>query len=186
MTKTNLRATCELCDWEGNARGKAGHVRLKHGVTNSQETGEAGLKKSTEEVLKKSNVEVSKMSDFCPECLKKDIAIKDAEKDHKTETEKLTAAVQTAQSRAEDLAKELKSAREAPVEETKNQMPSVDEFVEHCKTCDTHKPQLRQFMDKVMGAMSPDEVKAQMKRLGIEESPDRIILTGLGERELRR
>ena len=179
MTKTDKRVSCDVCGQEVNPRGLYAHKRLKHGVMNSQAV--------TEDKAKKSNVEVRKM-DGCIDCLKKDQEKAFADRDHKSEVEKLTARAQTAESRADAAAKDLERAAEAAKnqEPPAQQWPDVDTFVEHCKTCDTHKPQLRQFMDKVMGAMSPDEVKAQMKRLNIEEAPERIILTGLGRREARR
>lgn len=66
------------------------------------------------------------------------------------------------------------------------EIPSVDEVVEHCKSgCATHRAQLRKFMDEVLAAMSPAEVKVQMARLKIYEAPNKITI-GIGDRELKR
>jgi hypothetical protein len=143
-------------------------------------------------VLEREKKEDKPMAEtvYCPGCDEK----KDTIRDLKAAAEKAAAAhtlaLQEKTREAEGAAAQITSLK-AQVEAAQKQdppapeFPSVDEFVGHCANCATHKPQLRQFMDKVMNAMSPDEVKSQMKRLKIDEAPDRITI-GIGDRELRK
>lgn len=183
---------CELCSWEGDSRGYPGHKRFVHGISNiSQEINQTNSKNS-QGFHKKEEVKPMAEQAYCPGCDEKKDIIRDlkaaAEKAEAAHTQALqgkTSEVESLASQIAGLKAEAEAAKkqEPPAQE----LPTVDDFVEHCKTCDKgHKPQLRAFMDKVMNAMSADEVKAQMKRLKIEPAPDRIILTGIGERELKR
>ena len=115
--------------------------------------------------------EVKKMTEFCPECLKKDIAIKDAEKDHKSELEKLTAAVQTANSHADSLSKELEKSKD---------LPDFDAIVTHCKTCPTHKAGLEAYNEKLLKSyienMNKDTATQLARSKGVDLMPDTISL----------
>jgi hypothetical protein len=185
------------CGWEGKSGGRAGHEKLSHGRVFSQDisqeipkSSQDNSQESRESSQEKEDTpmpEEKSGSEFCPTCHQPHGGVQElkfkaelAERDHK-------AALQEKSDELGPLRAQI-TTLQAEVEAAKNQepvFPAVDDFVEHCKTCDTHKPQLRQFMDKVMSAMSPDEVKTQMKRLHIEPAPDRIII-GVGERELKR
>lgn len=179
MSKT---VTCDLCPkdnpWEGDARGLPGHKRFKHGSSQrlsekSPETASAKLKEQEEKPMtgEKHGTE------FCPNCHQP----YDAVQDFKLSEMKHAAEAKEHQDQAAALKTELEEAKKQALQD----LPSVTQFVEHCKGCEIHKPQLRQFMDQVMGAMSEDEVKAQMKRLSIEPAPEKIVITGLDDRKLK-
>ncbi len=119
----------------------------------------------------KTKQEVHKMTEFCPECLKKDIAIDKATDAHKAEVEKLTNAAQVAQSRADALAKELERSKEAP---------DFDSFISHCKTCPTHKASLEAYNEKLLkdyvNGISRDTAIEIARAKGVDLMPESISL----------
>lgn len=177
MAKTDIRATCPICEKELDARGLKGHKRLAHGVGISQEKRQEGSQKEKEG---KTMPETT----YCPGCDEKKDTIRDlkaaaekAEAAHAQALQGKTHEVEGLTAQVASLKAQVEAAKKVEPVPGVDYLPSVDEFVEHCKTCDkVHKPQLRQFMDKVKDTMSKDEVAKEMKRVGIAPAPEKIVI----------
>ena len=171
MGKTEARLTCHVCDKEVNARGLKGHLRLAHGVLN--------MPSSTELIQEvKQKKEDSPMTDFCPECLKRDIDLKDAKRDHEFALKE--AASEATRAKAE-LAEALKS-RPSELQD----IPDWDAIIKHCTdgSCPGHAKQLEDYRlsvgaDVVTNLAKPEN-KAKLseiaKAAGLEIQQDRITI----------
>ena len=144
---------CDLCDWTGDARGYAGHIRSHKSLIENQENSQENsleISKNpirNQETIKRGNTTMPE----CFECLKKDMAKTQADRDHADQLKELQAQVAAATQRA--------TASEIAVKEVSSKWPSVDDYVSHCANCDEHKPQLENYNKSILSGFVKNSAK---------------------------
>jgi hypothetical protein len=159
-------ASCELAQLKQQINALAAKLESSLGSAFSAKNTNTGGENMGDEFVTKKDLEIAKLKEELAAAKTGGVAVAEVEGAVVTkkdlEIERLRADVERANAKALEV-------------------PSVDDFVEHCRGCTEHEKQLRRFIAQVMDSMSPDEVRAQMKRVKIEEAPKSIILKGFGE-----
>lgn len=182
----------EVCPVEGCGKsfkdkaGLSGHIRFSHPDDSAKATARE-LEELRREVTRLSNSNqgnnttgVKKM-EGCVDCLKKDQAKEFADRDHKAEVEKLTVQVADAVGRANAADERVKELSE---------LPSVDDFMEHCETCSEHGTQLTAWKEKFLKGyvegMTPQVAAQIAQSKGVDLMPDKLTIEVPGsERRLK-
>lgn len=139
--------------------------------------------------------------DICPTCHRPHVSVEDqvatvlAERDHKTAMEKATAIAEQARAENAQLKVQLTEAQKLREPETQD-IPDFADVLEHCESgkCPVHAKALQDYREKVAGEVKINLAKPEnkshlldvMKAAGVEEMPSKVVITGLGERSLRR
>jgi len=137
-----------------------------------------------------------KVSDFCPECFKKDMTLKDMAREHKAELakeqgdrEQLRAQLAEAMKRPSDNEAETWKAKVTQLEAEVAKPRDItelgwDEFAKHCQTCPRHEAQLIEFMTQgqqdILSKLTKDEVKPLAEKHGLW--PPKPIIIERGKR----